>query len=107
MRSRRHRTSARAKVVGLPPVPQVHQTWFSRDLPVLTSINARVETTGSADQAGVVTDTGLDEVQVDRAVRALQDAGYFRTYFEGGANFGVLDLRARAERSVPGRQPSR
>lgn len=58
------------------PMPHVPETWFSRDLPVLTSIVARVETMGSADQAGVVTDTGLDEVQVDRAVRALQDAGY-------------------------------
>jgi hypothetical protein len=84
----------------MSPMPEVPETWFNRDLPVLISVVARVETTGSAESTDVLADTGLNPMDADRAIRALQDAGYCRTYFEGGGGWGVLEISERARRTV-------
>lgn len=81
----------------ITPAPE---TWFSRDLPVLSSVVARVETAGIADSRDVITDTGLDPQTVGRSARALHAAGYFEADFELGGGFAVMHLGERARREV-------
>lgn len=85
----------------MSPLPDVPETWFSRALPVLTSIVARYETDGGTVFSGhVVDDTGLDEGAVEQAARALERANYFRASWDGGGGFDVIEISERARREV-------
>ncbi|MFV2198445.1 hypothetical protein [Nocardiopsis sp. LOL_012] len=55
----------------------MEDTWFSRDLPVLKAVVKLADVTPFVDAAQVDEETGMDPDQVDRALRALKDGGFF------------------------------
>lgn len=53
------------------------ETWFGRDLPVLKAVVELCDERHLVDAKHVDERTGMEKDQVDAALRALRDAGYF------------------------------
>lgn len=81
--------------------PSVPETWFSRDLPVLSAIVARVEAGSIATSMDIAADTGLDDNALERSARALEQAGYLpQVWWDGGGGWDIPDVSERARREV-------
>lgn len=94
-----------SKTVGMP-LPEVPDTWTTRHYPVLHSVVARFELQGQVTSNEVVDDTGLSEVEVERAARDLDAEGLVDVYFYGGGGWMVLGNVSGEARRLVGAWPS-
>lgn len=98
--------SGDAKLLVMSEMGEVPDTWTTRHFPVLRSVVVRYETHGQVTSEEVVQDTGLSELEVDRAARDLRDEGLIAPYFEGGGGFVVMGGPMGDARRLVGAWPS-
>lgn len=75
-------------------------TWFSRDFPVLIEVTRRCDERPRSwiEVSEIVDALDMPQRDVEHAVLALRDDGYFKTYTEGGqvvSTVGQLHPKAR------------